>query len=118
MTMRRHGGVLVQWASPASCSVFLSDQFDPPKVLCVWSVGQMVVIGALTSAAAFGMAKAKMVLDEVGPGVFGITRNNESINGKAAITSYNSYDSLFFSQFWFLLSRKKRLFSTRQAGLV
>ncbi|XP_035834385.1 uncharacterized protein LOC110882175 [Helianthus annuus] len=42
---------------------------------------------------------AKMVLDEVGPGVFGITRNNESINWKAAITSYNSYDSLtVFSQ--------------------
>ncbi|KAJ0521663.1 hypothetical protein HanIR_Chr10g0473611 [Helianthus annuus] len=42
---------------------------------------------------------AKMVLDEVGPEVFGITRNNESINGKAAITSYQSYDSLtVFSQ--------------------
>ncbi|KAM0009069.1 hypothetical protein Hanom_Chr12g01153681 [Helianthus anomalus] len=42
---------------------------------------------------------AKMVLDEVGPEVFGITRNNESINGKAAITSYKSYDSLtVFSQ--------------------
>ncbi|MFS8008643.1 hypothetical protein Hanom_Chr14g01275191 [Helianthus anomalus] len=40
-----------------------------------------------------------MVLDEVGPGVFGITRNNESNHGKAAITSYNSYDSLtVFSQ--------------------
>ncbi|MFS7943597.1 hypothetical protein Hanom_Chr06g00502091 [Helianthus anomalus] len=37
-----------------------------------------------------------MVLDEVGSGVFGVTRNNGSIDGKTTITSYNSYDSLIF----------------------
>ncbi|MFS7934988.1 hypothetical protein Hanom_Chr05g00398111 [Helianthus anomalus] len=37
-----------------------------------------------------------MVLDEVGSGVFGITRNNGSIDGKTTITIYNSYDSLIF----------------------
>ncbi|KAM0008952.1 hypothetical protein Hdeb2414_s0010g00338211 [Helianthus debilis subsp. tardiflorus] len=30
MTARRHGGVLLRWAS-RDCSGFVSDQFDPPK---------------------------------------------------------------------------------------